>query len=339
MSEEKLYVIYKFTSPSNKSYIGMTKNIKIRIRIHLQDSKKEKYKHYRFYKAINKYGFNNFKFEILAQNLLFEQATKMEIMFIKWFNTKTPYGYNLTEGGEGTVGYTCSDNERFRRSEHAKNYKHSAESKQKISKSNMGKIMSKTAREKISKANKGKTRSLECRLAMKISHKGVSGIKKGTKFNLNAAQRECYRKRIAKINTNKQLRYKITNLVSYPIKCIETGTIFDSIKMAAERTGISLCSLRYHLYRGSASPIYGLYTFIYLNKKRQEQTNKFYKAQKPNNKKTVIKCIETGRIYNSLQETANLTKIPKGTLADHLKLKTKAPIYNMYSFVYLEKGA
>ena len=54
----------------------------------------------RFYSAIQKYGFDNFSYEILADNLTKEQAAEIEKQYIQEFDTMNPaVGYNLQEGG------------------------------------------------------------------------------------------------------------------------------------------------------------------------------------------------------------------------------------------------
>lgn len=88
--------IYKYTSPSGKSYIGQTTRS-------LKERAGHNGKLYKgcndFYYAIQKYGFENFEVEILAE-VLKEQLDKAEIKYIQLFNTLSPNGYNLTAGGQ-----------------------------------------------------------------------------------------------------------------------------------------------------------------------------------------------------------------------------------------------
>lgn len=88
--------IYKYTSPSGKSYIGQTIcSLKDRA-----GHGGKRYKgSYEFYKAIKKYGFKNFEVEILAE-VLQEQLDQMEIKYIQLFNTLIPNGYNISAGGQ-----------------------------------------------------------------------------------------------------------------------------------------------------------------------------------------------------------------------------------------------
>lgn len=88
--------IYKYTSPSGKSYVGQT------IRS-LKERSGHNGKNYKgcplFYKAIKKYGFNSFEVEILAE-VKKQLLDKYEKRFIQMFNTLSPYGYNINEGGQ-----------------------------------------------------------------------------------------------------------------------------------------------------------------------------------------------------------------------------------------------
>ena len=90
-----LYVIYKHTSPSGKSYIGQTKNIKQREAAHkLTSSKCTAFKN-----AIQKYGWEAFTHETLMDSLTLEQANKFEEQLIEEHQTIAPRGYNLRSGG------------------------------------------------------------------------------------------------------------------------------------------------------------------------------------------------------------------------------------------------
>lgn len=89
--------IYKYTSPSGKSYIGQT------IDSLYKRAGGPNGKRYKtcpiFYKAIQKYGFKNFKVEILA-TVSQNQLNDAERKYIEIFNTQIPNGYNVSNGGD-----------------------------------------------------------------------------------------------------------------------------------------------------------------------------------------------------------------------------------------------
>lgn len=106
----KIGVIYKYTSPSGKCYIGQTINEKSRKQKHKTDtSNGGTY----FGKAIRKYGFENFKYEVLIKfkptldkEKLKRILNKLEQRYIKLFQSdKKEFGYNLNHGGDGNLGY------------------------------------------------------------------------------------------------------------------------------------------------------------------------------------------------------------------------------------------
>ena len=100
-------IIYKITNTINgKSYIGQTvKTLAKRWYYHYHYAKNNKN---HFHDAILKYGTDCWSFEILEEvndnNLLNER----EIYWIVYYDTFKS-GYNSTIGGEGRIGYKCSD--------------------------------------------------------------------------------------------------------------------------------------------------------------------------------------------------------------------------------------
>ena len=52
--------------------------------------------------AINKYGWNNIQHEIFASNLTKDEACDMEKTLITLLKSNRGYGYNYTNGGDGT---------------------------------------------------------------------------------------------------------------------------------------------------------------------------------------------------------------------------------------------
>lgn len=98
-------VIYMATNKINgKSYIGHTNNLQRRKREHRKGGRDlEKYspnKTSAFYRAINKYGFENFEWHILEEcSDDLDIRKKLEQKYILKYGTYGK-GYNLTPGGE-----------------------------------------------------------------------------------------------------------------------------------------------------------------------------------------------------------------------------------------------
>lgn len=101
--------IYKISnSNNNQLYIGQTKAINPRTRWykhryiarHLEDKNVSI-----LHRAMAKYGIDTFVFEVIeeVENDLLDEREKY---WIKKYNTLTPNGYNITEGGSGTLGFS-----------------------------------------------------------------------------------------------------------------------------------------------------------------------------------------------------------------------------------------
>lgn len=94
---EKEFVVYKHTTPSNKVYIGITSQSCQKRWIHGDGYTGNTY----FYRAIQHYGWENIKHEILFEHLSEKEAKNIEMRLIKEYNsTSNQYGYNKTEGGD-----------------------------------------------------------------------------------------------------------------------------------------------------------------------------------------------------------------------------------------------
>lgn len=97
---EKLYCVYQHINKTNgKTYIGITSQ-KPTIRWGLKGQGYEECPY--FWKAIQKYGWENFEHIILAEGLSRDEACEMEINQIKKYDSNNPdKGYNISEGGKG----------------------------------------------------------------------------------------------------------------------------------------------------------------------------------------------------------------------------------------------
>lgn len=96
MDRQQFYIIYRITSPSGKSYVGLTKSsLRERWRQHVNRAENESRNH-PFYNAIRKYGANAFTIEHIASALGARNAQAVEIICISQESKR----YNLSAGGE-----------------------------------------------------------------------------------------------------------------------------------------------------------------------------------------------------------------------------------------------
>lgn len=107
-------VIYCLTSPSGKKYVGKTINYRIRMNNHYTSRLDSSKSHYPLYLAINKYGWDSFVKEKLAENIDDgDMLNILECEFIARFKQDGVTLYNATDGGEGAPGWSPDD--RFRK--------------------------------------------------------------------------------------------------------------------------------------------------------------------------------------------------------------------------------
>lgn len=93
--------IYKITNKLNKKvYIGQSVNIEVRFKDHKSKQKRDREPDSHLYRAIEKYGLENFTFEVLEECSVLELNGK-ESYYIKLLKSNDKkFGYNRTEGGD-----------------------------------------------------------------------------------------------------------------------------------------------------------------------------------------------------------------------------------------------
>lgn len=160
-TNKRNYVLYVHINKiDGKRYYGITSKKPERRWKNGKGYKENEY----FTNAINKYGWDNFEHIILFTNLTKAEAEELEILHIAKYKTKNKkYGYNLTNGGEGTNGYH-----------------HTKETKQKLSEINKGKYCGKNnpmyrKGYLISGKNNPQAKSVICLTTKKIFFTGTEG--------------------------------------------------------------------------------------------------------------------------------------------------------------------
>ena len=130
------YKVYMHISPNGKRYIGITNRNPER---RWGNGEGYSYNEH-FYRAIQKYGWDNFQHLILIDGISREKAAQMEVELIAQYKSNNEYyGYNLCEGGRGG----CSG------------YKHTEAARCRISKAMSTRTVSEETRQKIREVNIG----------------------------------------------------------------------------------------------------------------------------------------------------------------------------------------
>ncbi len=182
-------IIYKITNLSNKKvYIGQTiRKMEDRRREYISKVKKG-YQLY-IYRAIRKYGIENFKWEVICVCPSIDSLNEREEYYIAFYNSMNPkYGYNLISGGlnrlhseitkqkmsEWRTNYYKNNPEKrpFKEKNSFYNKHHSEETKLKLHKSHLGLKHSEKSKEKMRKATLGFKHTIESRKKMSIAQSG-----------------------------------------------------------------------------------------------------------------------------------------------------------------------
>jgi group I intron endonuclease len=166
-----MFEVYRLTSPSGKRYVGFTsQGSNRRWRKHVWDAENDS--ELPLHNAIRKHGPKSFTRTLLERMTTEAGAKRAEQLWIKELGTFGPGGYNLTAGGDGTLGYVVSAETRAKIGRANTGRSHSDETRAKMSESRLGKPLSPETCAKIGDAHRGKIVSSESRAKMSDSHLG-----------------------------------------------------------------------------------------------------------------------------------------------------------------------
>lgn len=244
-----MYKIYKYTNLINgKVYIGQTKS-SLNRRSQKDGRNYQGCRH--FYNAIQKYGWENFVPEILADNLTSDEANTLEIYYIdKYDSTNRQKGYNISFGGDNA---TMSEESKRIISQKAKERyvdktknpmygkKHSSDSLQKMSNNKIGENNPMYGKH-LSEEAKRKQRETYERNGSTHAYEWTDDMRKQKSIQ----QKELCKTYICKV-----------------VKCVEDDLIFDSVTKAALYYNVSTSTLSGHL-RGNQHTCKGKH-FTYVN--------------------------------------------------------------------------
>ncbi len=257
-------------------YIYLTTNL-INGKIYVGKRKLKKFSHY--YKgsgtilreAFKKYGRENFSCILIDTAETNEELCTKEQYWIKYYNSRDPdIGYNITAGGEGSIGYKHSEEAKQKmhdakigkplspewiehREASRAGFKHSEETKQKISQANKGHKVSDETRKKLSKAGKGRTVSEETKQKLRESRAKVladgtwviseSGRQKLRELGKQPKSEE-HRKHLSESRINNQVAVGAKNPRAKAVYCFETNTVYSWAGEAAEALNVSVHMVR-----------------------------------------------------------------------------------------------
>lgn len=221
--------IYKITNSVNgKVYIGQSINMKARWKDHINTLNRNDSHSILLQRAWNKYGGENFYFEILelcAEDMLDEIETK----YIELYDARN-IGYNIEPGGNSNKYLSEATKQKIREAHLGR--RHSTETRRKMSESRTG----------INNGMYGKTHSEESKRKMSAAKKGKSGHpcsekqkEAARRANTGKVVSEETRKRLSEAKKGNVPVNKNLN----PVYCLELDKVFANPSNAGEELGIS----------------------------------------------------------------------------------------------------
>lgn len=170
--------LYRLTSPSGRCYFGIAKNVRKRWQEHAADARNGK--GYVLHAAIRKYGFENFKKEIMVA-ASFSYVKDLEVKAIAAYNSRVN-GYNLTDGGDGTRNIVVSPERRRKTALSNLGKKRSEETRLKISNALKGRKLPESVKSKIGAASAAVPRNESWKANISKSKKGVPSTEEAKKI-------------------------------------------------------------------------------------------------------------------------------------------------------------
>jgi len=247
-------IVYIYTSPIGKQYVGQTWYEERRKTAHT----KAKGRCPAFHLAVRKYGYDNFQYEVLHKDIKTQaEMDQLEMQEIAIHNTISPNGYNLSEGGssgrmceearkkisDARMGMQFTDEHRANLRK-AKEFV-SPETRQKMRDKKLGRTLSLEQQMKISKSNTGKHMSSE---AIRKSAESRRGIKLSPerieKMRIASTGRVCSEETKRKMRESQRGK-KMSPSYAWNahlsrqkyVRCIELNLIFDNAHTAVKVIG------------------------------------------------------------------------------------------------------
>lgn len=163
-------VAYKLTFPNGKVYIGITRGtLSRRIKCHISYARSGK--HFALSAAIRKYGEDSFTSEIVGTGT-WDELTSIEVLLIAQYKSLGSGGYNMTGGGEGSLGVPVAESVKAKISRALAGRKLSDEHRQRVGAAQLGKVIQPETREKMSASALGRVISDDQRNKVSAALKG-----------------------------------------------------------------------------------------------------------------------------------------------------------------------
>lgn len=337
VNEKRKWIIYMYTFPSGKKYIGKTsRSLKER-----QES--SDWIGYRsctvLYKAIKKYGVVNIQQDILVEDYMtVDESSQLEMYYIALYKTncckyKNPsYGYNVTDGGEGSVGF-----------------KHTDEAKDKTRQARTGKVGKDANSSKpvyCIELDKTFVSALDAENETGVSRKSISQCIRGCSKSTLGGHTEFHclhwvlGENVCDDNIKSVLSVPRVVRKKKPVYCVELNIMFNSAE-DAHNMGYGLenkirhCCL-YH-YKTSKDKNGNSYHWMYADDINYDEVEQILNGVFANHQQKSVYCIELNKRFVSIRQAERELGITYGCVNFAIKngTTTKGPNNTRLHWVYM----
>lgn len=296
--EDKRYKVYMYTAPDGKVYIGFTGQTLEKRAAYGNGYKKTT----AFYNAIRKFGWENFKGEILEDNLTKKEASERERHYIALYKSNNAkFGYNRTDGGIGSKGLKRTELDNVLQSQRIKETHNTPEMRMKLSvatkkfwNTEEGKIKKSNATRKTWTNPEHRKKMTEIRKKMWKSEEYQEKRRKSLEKYHQSEEWEIKKQELLQrtkerwadpeyrkahtgenhpsygIKQSREIVERRREKASKPCLCIETGIIYPSCTEAAQSLGFKTYTHLCAVCRGER-PKFGGYHWKYVSKEEYEE--------------------------------------------------------------------
>lgn len=285
----KNYLVYRHTAPNGKVYIGMTGCSAVKRWNAGNGYKRNKH----FNSAIQKYGWDNIKHEVINRGMTREEAQEQEIRLIAEHDSTNPdNGYNKTYGGDCCV-YT-------------------EETKKKISTVKTQQMKDPVIRARVVAAQEYRDKSF---------FKSEEYRQRRSEIMKAQWEDEQF---VAAMKRPRQHNPRGTDVA---VVCAESGEIFRTIADAARSVGalasnIRSCCIKKHWTANGYH-----WRFASDDDKAIREHNKHATYSKP------VRCVDTGALYRSIKEASAASGVSTTAIKNSATGKAINPRKYKWEFV------
>lgn len=329
------------TTPNGKRYIGITKQSVA----NRWGKRGERYKRCpAFWRAIQKYGWENISHEIIDYAPNLEVANAKEQHYILFYKTNNnEYGYNCTEGGDGVQGWRATTEQREKNSQAKRKMWENEDIRERLTEERQKRGRTSDEKERLKRMLEASWDNPVTSAKMKAHLKSIATNpeyieSRRQKIKHYYADDPEFKakmtKHLEKIHSDPEIHKKqgqsmkirwsenrevflqnrvyLTgkdNPASRPIICLETNKEYPTARAAELDTGISFKSIS-NVVRGKSKTAGGFH-WKYVD---EDLNATVVGVEKPKTKQ--VKCLETGVIYDSISLAAKATGISRNSIGN-----------------------